>query len=140
MLIPTLLHVDYRQGNPERSFDFSKLPNLQEVNLGVGRINCSPHWIPTALSTLRPATNPRLSAVRLDFAHVPTVTAGRPVTTLTEDLGDDLQRVAVEVTRIEHEFEGTVDITVLLLQNSGYQAVLDALGVTVRFRAVDAIP
>ena len=43
----------------ERSFELSKLPNLQEVNLGstIGWLNGGLPRIPVALSTLKPATS-----------------------------------------------------------------------------------
>ena len=108
----------------ERSFDFSNFPNLQEVDFGVGihvsRREGGLPWIPVALSTLRPATSPHLSAIRFDFNF--SVGGAQSVETLIEDVGNDLRRVADEVTRIEREFEGTVNFAAVL--DSGFWEVL----------------
>jgi len=61
------------------------------------------------LSTLKPATSPHLSTIQLDFSCSPGVT--RSVEASIQEVGNDLQRVADEVTRIEREFEGTVSLT-----------------------------
>jgi len=80
-----------------------------------------------ALSTLKPATSPRLSVIKLEFVSPPRV--------LVEDMiagtGNDLRRIAGEVARIEHEFEGVVNFTVL--RDSRFGAVLDTLKVRFRF-------
>lgn len=78
-----------------------------------------------ALSTLKPTTSPRLSAVRLSFAGF----TDRTVDTLIRDTGNDLRQVADEVARIEREFEGAVNFTVA--SDSVFEAVLDTLGVRV---------
>ena len=97
----------------ERSFDFSKLPNLREVHFGVSWIGGGLFWIPEALSTLRPtASAPRLLAIRLSFTHLPTT--GRPAETMIKDMRNDLRRIADELVRIEREFEGAVELTVHL--------------------------
>ena len=115
----------------ERSFDFSKSPNLQEVNFGfrIGWKEEGVSWIPAALSTLRPATSPCLSAVRLDFAgsHI----ANPSVETLIRGTSNDLRRIADEVARIEREFEGAVDLIVSL--DSKFKEVSDTLNVRFRF-------
>ena len=80
-----------------------------------------------ALSTLRPATSPRLSIIRLDFHS----SAGRLVETMITGMGDDLRRIAGEVARIECEFGGVVDFTVS--RDSGFEALLDTLNVSFRF-------
>jgi len=85
-----------------------------------------------ALSTLRPATSPHLSSIRLDLAG--SVVVDLPVKLLVKDTGDDLRRVADEVVRIEREFEGTVNFTVV--PDSVFEAVLDTLGVSFRFAAL----
>ena len=88
-------------------------------------------WIPKALSTLRPATSPRLLAIRLCFV--------RPSTAIEIATGevDDLRRVAGELARIEREFEGTVELTVY--RDSEFDAVSDTLHVRSRFRGDDTL-
>jgi len=94
----------------------------------VGKIGGALPWIPSALSTLKPATSPRLSTIRLDFAGPPI--ASLPVESLIEGMGDDLRRIADEADRIEREFEGTVEFTVV--RDSVFGAALDALKVSIR--------
>jgi len=118
----------------ERSFDFSKFPNLQEVDFffRVGREGGAVPWIALALSTLKPATSPRLSAIRLDFGGPPIDT--RSVESLVKDAGDDLRQIASEVVRIEREFgEGVVNV--IVLRDQLYGAVLDTLNVSFRLRS-----
>lgn len=111
---------------PEKSFDFSKFLHLQEVSLGVsGWTGGNIFWITAALSTLRRATSPRLSALRLDFARA--TTTNRSVEAVINDTGDDLLRVADEVSRIEREFEGAVNVTVS--RDPVFKDVLDTLNV-----------
>jgi len=115
----------------ERSFDFSSFQNLQEVYLGFA-VNCTGGgllWIPLALSTLRRATSPRLSSLRLDCIGSP---VNQSVETLIEDMRNGLRRVADEFTRINREFEGAVNLTVV--RDPGFEVVLDALNVSARFR------
>ena len=116
--------VDGR-GAFERSFDFSKFPNLKEVDLGIGWIGGGLLWIPPALSTLRPVTSPRLFAIQLNF--VQPFTANRSVETAIEHIGDDLRRVADEVARIKCEFKGAVNVTVF--RDPAFKVVLDTLDV-----------
>jgi len=87
----------------DRFFDFSKIPNLQEVNIGVGWVRGGLPWIPMTLSTLKPATSPHLSAIRLEYSirH----TRDPDISTIE----DDLRRAADEVARIRREFGGAVD-------------------------------
>ena len=101
-----------------------------KFELRVGQITGAIPWIPSALSTLKPATSPRLSTIRLDFAgpFISTLHAERFI----KDLGDDLRRIADEVGRIEREFGGTVNFTVL--RDSVFGAVLDTLDVSIRSR------
>jgi len=115
------------------SFDFSKFPNLQEVNVGVsvGWMHGGLPWIPTALSTIGPTTSPRLSSLRLTFAGSP---SPRSIESLIEHLGDDLLRIAGEVTRIEREFEGVLNITVV--RDLQFGAALGRLNVRFRFVGV----
>ena len=114
----------------EQSFDFSGCPNLQDVDfaLAVGWKGRGLPWIPMALSTLRPATSPLLSAIQLHFA-CPIVDRG--VKSLIKDTSNDLRRVATEVARIEREFGGVVKFTVS--RDSLFEAVLCALNVRSRF-------
>ena len=109
-----------------RSYNFSNFPNLQEVKFAftAGWPGRGLPWIPMALSTLRPATSPRLSAVRLCLACL---IVDRSVKTLVKDTGNDLRQVADEASRIEREFEGVVDFTVV--PDSVFEMVLDTLGV-----------
>jgi len=53
-----------------RPFDLSKFPNLHEVDIGVGWKGGSLLWIPMTLSTLRPATSPHLSVIKLRFTRL----------------------------------------------------------------------
>ena len=107
----------------KQPFDFSKFPNLRGVELGVGWMNGSLHWIPRALSTIKPATSPCLSVVQLTFIRQ--ATANRSVRGLVEDAGGDLRWVTDEITRITSEFEGAVDLTVLW--DPSFRMALDAL-------------
>ena len=93
----------------ERSFDFSEFPNLQEVDLRVSWAGGNLLWIPTALSTLKPATSPYLSVIKFNFNPLSTADW-----TAIGDAGRDLRRTVDEFTRIEREFEGAVNVTVLL--------------------------
>jgi len=117
-------------GGSERSFDFSKFPTLQEVDFGVGWLGGDILWIPTALSTLKPATSPRISAIRFDFDS-DSSTSRSTEASLLIDAGSGLRWVANEFTRIEREFEGAVNLTVV--RNPGPKAVFDTLNVRFRF-------
>lgn len=110
-----------------RSFNFSEFPVLQEVNFtfAVGWKEVGLPWIPAALSTLRPATSPRLSAVQLTFTHSPQI--NRFVEAAIETMGNDLRRTANEVTRIQRKFGGGVNLTVV--RDTGFKAVFDKLSV-----------
>jgi len=61
------------------------------------------------LSTLSPTTSPRLSSLQLDFMG----SSSNFSPEFFEDMGDDLQRITDQVTRIEREFEGAVNSTVI---------------------------
>ena len=78
-----------------------------------------------ALSTIEPATSPRLSAIRIDFFS--TSSPISPVDASIEGTGGELQRVADEVSRIEREFGGAVRLTVL--RDPPIEAVFTALNV-----------
>ena len=122
----------------ERSFDFSKFPNLREVKLGFrsGLTRGGLFWIPLALSTLKPTTSPHLTAIRLDFARSPI--AHRPVETLIQDISNDLRRVESEVARIERELGGAVNLDVR--RDVGFEMVLDILNVGFRLCGVGGVP
>ena len=97
----------------ERSFDFSKFTKLREVNFT--QVVCQMRsrvipWIPMALSTLNPTTSPHISSLRLNFIGPPTRL--RPGFSI-EDMGDALRQIADQVARIEQEFEGVVNCTVI---------------------------
>ena len=113
----------------ERSIDFSKLPNLQEVNLVFKLAGGGPPRIPVAFSTLRPATTPRLSTVRLEFAYEPTL--AHLIEIVVEEVISYIELVPCEIARIEHEFEGAVDFTVAV--DSEFEAVLGDIDVRFRF-------
>lgn len=115
------------------SFNFSKFPCLQEVYLATEWIGGDLCWLPGALSTIKPATSPRLSTIRLNFFILALRTD--TVKILTKDAGDDLRLVANEVARIEREFGGAVKFTVFL--SPGFVAVLDALKINVGFHFVE---
>ena len=61
------------------------------------------------LSTLSPATSPHLSSLQLTFLGSPSDFPW----VFSEDIGDDLQRIVDQLTRIEREFEGAVNSTVI---------------------------
>lgn len=124
--------LDVDDGNVlQRSFDFSNFPNLQEVDFSfrVDWMGGGLPWIPMALSTLKPATSPRLSAIQLNFVWQSS--AYQSVDAAIEDVGEDLRRIAGEVARIEREFEGVVSLAVVW--DLGFNAALDKLDV--RFRS-----
>ena len=121
----------------EQSFNFSSLQNLREVNFGI-TVNWSEGalpWIHMALSTLRSATSPHLSTIRLDFGH--SYIPDRSIEPMTQDMGNDLRRIADEVTRIESEFDGAVDLTVV--SDPGFAVVLDTLNVRFYFCGVGSL-
>ena len=94
-------------GASGRSLDFSKLPNIQEARFAVRWAAGGVPWIPAALSTIKPATSPRILEIRLQF--VPdTDNVGAAI----DDMGNDLRRVADQVSRIKREFKGTVKLIV----------------------------
>ena len=64
-----------------------------------------------ALSTLSPTTSPCLSAIQLGLVKSHLV--NRFIETMIEETSDDLRQVAVEVARIEREFGGTVNLTLV---------------------------
>jgi len=82
-----------------------------------------------ALSTIKPATSPRLSAIQLDFSR-PGI-CNRSVNAMIKDAGNDIRWVADEIARIEGVFEGTVNLTVVWDQS--FRVALDALNVRFLF-------
>jgi len=116
------------------TFEFSKCPNPREVKIGVtvGWIHGGLPWIPTALSTLRPTTSPRLSSLRLDFTRSPYV--NQSVESSIERMGDDLLWITDEVARIEREFEGAVNL--IVFRDFWFGMVFDRLNVRLCFAGV----
>ena len=88
-----------------------------------------------ALSTLRPATSPRLSTIRLDFA--PSFIVNRTVESLIEGTANDLRKVADEVARIEREFEGAVRL--ITVRDTVFGEVLDTLKVRFHICGIDDV-
>ena len=76
----------------------------------VGWISGSLVWVPKALSTIKLATSPRLSVIKLSFIYPPF--ANGSIDALIKDAGDDIRWVVGEVARIEREFGGAVHLTV----------------------------
>ena len=73
---------------------------------------CGPlHYIPVALSTLKPSTSPHLSDVQLRLTG-PTHPHYTSENWNLENMGDDVPRIAEESSRIEREYEGVVDLRV----------------------------
>ena len=124
--------VDGREPFPQ-SFDLSKLPNLRDVEFGVGWMGGGPPWIPKVLSTLRPATSPRLSVIKLYLTH--TCRTNRSAEAVIGAAGNDLRQVADEVARIEREFKGAVGVNVDL--DSLFEVVSDALKVRIHLCGMD---
>jgi len=114
---------------PERFFDFSEFPSLQEVEVEVGWAGGSLQWIPTALSTLGPTTSPRLSAIRLEL--ISHCAINKTIEIIPKNAGSELRRVADELARIEREFGGAVKLTVR--RNPGFNVVFDTLDVRASF-------
>ena len=127
LLIPS---IDF-QGPLERSFDFSNFPRLQKVTFDAHRVHGPIHFIPVALSTLKPSTSPHLSHIYFGlsgprYSNFYYFIKG---TSNLENMGSDLRRIAEEFSRIEREYEGAVDLSVV--RSTGYEP-LDKL-TNVRF-------
>jgi len=86
-------------------------------------------WIPMALSTIKPATSPCLSTIRVDLTR--SYATNRPAERLIEDTHDDLRWIADEAARIEREFNGAVNLAVS--RDLAFKVALDALNVRFRF-------
>jgi len=69
------------------------------------------YYIPMALSTLKPSTSPHLSYVQLRLTG-PTHPHYTSENWNLENMGDGVPRIAEELTRIEREYEGVVDLRV----------------------------
>ena len=107
-----------------------------KLSFRAGRTGGGLRWVPMALSTFRPATSPHLTTIRLYFARL--LVYNRSAASLIEGTADDLRRIADEVTRIEREFEGAVDL--IAVRDSAFMVVLDTLNVRLSFCGVDYIP
>ena len=95
---------------PNRSFDFAKLPRLKEISLTVHWVAGDLLWVATTLSTIKPVTSLHLSTIRLEFhgqrlQQIPLHTRER--------LANELKFINENVTRIEREFAGVVDLTMV---------------------------
>jgi len=119
-------------GTFERSFDFSKFPNIQEVDFRVGWMGGGLLWIPTALSALGPTTSPRLSAINLGLSSP---LAHGYAETAIEEAWDDLRWIADEAMRIERGFEGTAKFTARPYRE--FTVVFKALNVRFHFYGVN---
>ena len=97
------------------SFDFSKFPNLHELTFNVKWLFGFLDWIPTALSTFKPATSPLLNEVYIGFDYPlnKTYLYRDHERWELEYLSGELQWIGRELTRIEHEYEGKVNIMVI---------------------------
>ena len=75
---------------------------------------CGPlHYIPVALSTLKPSTSPHLFDVQLRLTG-PTHPHYTSENWNLENMGDGVPRIAEESSRIEREYEGVVELRVFL--------------------------
>ena len=97
------------QESLNRSFNFTKLPNIQEVTFTVRQIHGDILWTHKALSTLMLSTSPRLSAVRLKLGTKPPEDSSIHVRELPDRV---IRPIEEQVARIELEFMGAVDVTV----------------------------
>ena len=84
------------------------------MDFGVGWVAGGLLWIPITLSTLRPATSPHLSTIRLDFDRSYIINPSESVETIIGDTVNDLRWAVDEVARIEREFGGAVKSNVFL--------------------------
>ena len=82
-----------------------------------------------ALSTIKPATSPRLSIIQVNLVRSYTTT--RTVEDLVKHTRDDLRWLADEAIRIEREFEGALKVTVS--RDPAFKVALDALDVRIHF-------
>lgn len=98
----------------DKPFDLAGFPNLQEVSLNMRWIDGDLQWIPVTLATLKSKTSPFLSRIHLGFNGPMHPSLPHPFSgnAILERLSSNLQRIAAEFIRIEHEYEGAVDLVV----------------------------
>ena len=108
MLTTMPCHILARDGTLDRSFDFAKCRNLKEVILTLNDAGPGLPWIRMALSTIKSATTPHLSALHLNLNGL-----SRPngFTNWRILFANDLRLLDEEVARIEREFGGAVNLT-----------------------------
>lgn len=105
-----LSHIIDYHGSREslhRTFNFTKLPNLEVVKSTVHWISGDLSWIPAALSSLGPGNTPRLSILHLSFNDK---SPWNPRES-RERFRGDLRLIGDEVARIERDFVGTRNST-----------------------------
>ena len=107
--MPVLISYSTLAGHESlnRTFDFSEFPNLEELAFHTPMYVTDVHWLPEAISTLKPTTSPRLSSLRLVTRDRP---PGSPVPSM-ERLGN-VTRLVEGFTQVEREFMGAVKVTV----------------------------
>ena len=107
--MPVLISYSTLAGHESlnRTFDFSEFPNLEELAFVTPLAAMDLHWLPKAISTLKPTTSPRLSSLRLLTCDRP---PGSPVPSM-ERLGN-VTRLVEGFTQVEREFMGAVKVTV----------------------------
>jgi hypothetical protein len=93
----------------DQPFDFTKFPNLKEVDLTAPWVAGGLRWIPASLSTFRPATSPNLSVIRLKFNYG---TRLYPSREFLEQMSDDLLLTKDEIARIRREFAVGAEIVI----------------------------
>jgi hypothetical protein len=126
--MPTLIPYPEPDGYEtlNQSFDFSKLPNLKEVNLAVYRFAGDLLWIYAALLTIKPATSPHLSTIQLKISG--RLLLERIPERSREELIHDLRLIDEEVDRIEREFSGSVNL--IVHRYPGYEVCYPSLILT----------
>ena len=91
----------------DREFNFTRFSNLEEITFIIGRTPGDLLWIPRALSTVKPITSPRFSVLNL----MPGYELPHPIPAHYRLWLRNVTRLTEEVSRIEHEFMGTVKVT-----------------------------
>ena len=94
---------------PEQSFNFAKLPNIEEVTFTLRQVDGDSPWILKALSTLKPTTTPHLSVLQFNLGDR---TPGRGPIEWGRKVGDGVPLMKRQVTRIRREFAGAVNVIV----------------------------
>lgn len=102
-------HGPVSRGDLGRPLDFAKLPNIEHVTFEVEWIYGDLHWIPPALSTLKPTTSPRLSVIELEIGYRCRREGHMPQ---GETPDDDIRLIKEEAIRIKHEYMGAVKVTI----------------------------